>query len=333
MALIVYSLSVPPSPLTLPKTAAATSSAITLTARSPRLRFTASSSSSSPSSPSPSSGGGYMDFPYATAPVRDLMMDLVSTVESRIGSQLLPCSLPPDVARYGNESGSAEAALLVRSGVESSPGKREDSKMKIDFILGSWIYCQLPSGAALNITSLSCYLNDSTDAPNFLVELIQNGPTSLVLILDLPPRKDLVLHPDYLKTFYEDTQLDKHRQQIEKIPEVNPYVSTSLYLRCTVSPTAIFVTIKSEAGGAERLEEIVRDKLSVVAKDLLGKWLVVCLSSPREVEEDERSILKRRDQVFKSKTIEIDLGSSLPRLFGQETANRVLEALKGLFST
>lgn len=251
------------------------------------------------------------------------MVDLVSTVESRIGSKLLPCSLPPDVARYGNESGSAEAALLVRSGVESSP---------IDFILGSWIYCQLPTGAALNITSLSCYLNDSTDTPNFLVELIQNGPTSLVLILDLPPRKDLVLHPEYLKTFYEDTQLDKHRQQIEKIPEVNPYVSTSLYLRCTVSPTAIFVTIKSEASGAERLEEIVRDNVSVVAKDLLGKWLDVCLSGPREVEEDERSILKRRDQVFKSKTIEIDLGSSLPRLFGQETANRVLEALKGLFS-
>ncbi|KAL9255626.1 Red chlorophyll catabolite reductase-like protein [Drosera capensis] len=98
-----------------------------------------------------------------------------------------------------------------------------------------------------------------------------------------------------------DTQLDKHSQQIEKIPEVSCYVSTALYLRCTVSPTAIFVTIKSEGGGAERLEEIVKDNVNVVAKDLLGIWLDVCVSGPREVEEDERSILKRRDQVFKAK--------------------------------
>jgi hypothetical protein len=52
---------------------------------------------------------------------------------------------------------------------------------QIDFILGSWIHCELPTGGggALNITSLSAYLNPSTDAPNFLFELIQSSPTSL----------------------------------------------------------------------------------------------------------------------------------------------------------
>ena len=102
---------------------------------------------------------------------------------------------------------------------------------QIDFVLGSWLHCELPSGVALNITSLSAYLNSSTDAPNLLVELIRSSPTSMVLILDLPPRKDLVLDPDYLKTFYEDTHLDQHRQHLEKLPEVRPYFSSSLYIR------------------------------------------------------------------------------------------------------
>ncbi|GAB2282610.1 hypothetical protein Dimus_017149 [Dionaea muscipula] len=330
MALIVSSLPFPPSTVicsriaAIPVATAACSVVRSRTTPSPCCRVRASSSSSSPppqrSGPDPD---GFMEFPFASSPVRDLMVELVSTVEARLGSQLLPNTLPPDVQRYQNPSGTAHASLLVRSGIPSSP---------IDFILGSWIYCQLPTGAALNITSLSCYLNESTDAPNFLVELIQSSATSLVLILDLPPRKDLVLHPGYLKTFYEDTRLDEHRQTIENIPEVRRYLSTSLYLRCTVSPTAIFVRLESEAGGLGRLEEIVRENVSVVAKELLGIWLDVSVSGTREVEEAERIHLRKRDQMFKSKTIEIDLGSSLPRLFGQETADRVLEALKGLFS-
>jgi red chlorophyll catabolite reductase len=103
--------------------------------------------------------------------------------------------------------------------------------------LGSWLHCKLPTGGALNITSLSAYLNPSTDAPNFMIELIQSSPTSLVFILDLPPRKDPVLSPDYLQTFYENTQLDTHRQMLAKLPEVQPYVSSSLYLRSVLSPT------------------------------------------------------------------------------------------------
>ncbi|GJW24953.1 RNA-directed DNA polymerase, eukaryota, reverse transcriptase zinc-binding domain protein [Tanacetum coccineum] len=51
----------------------------------------------------------------------------------------------------------------------------------IDFILGSWLHCELPTRGALNIIS---------------------SPTSMVLTLDLPPRTDLT---DYFKTIDEDT--------------------------------------------------------------------------------------------------------------------------------
>ena len=61
-----------------------------------------------------------MDFPYVSAPHKDLMVDLVSTVESRLDSFLNPCTLPPDVQSYQNETGTARAAIHLRSGVQSS---------------------------------------------------------------------------------------------------------------------------------------------------------------------------------------------------------------------
>ncbi|PON39799.1 Red chlorophyll catabolite reductase [Parasponia andersonii] len=263
----------------------------------------------------------FIEFPYVSSPHRSLMLDLVSTVETYFDSQLLPCTLPPDVQYYQNQGGTSHASLHIRSGHVSSP---------IDFILGSWIHCQLPNGGALNITSLSAYLNSSTDSPNFLMELIRSSPTSLVLILDLPPRKDLVLDPEYLQKFYEDTKLEAQRQLLEKIPEVKPYFSSSLYIRSVVSPTAILIRIESEK--VERMEEIIEDHVGPVARQVLQLWLDKCASEKREVAETEREYLQKRDELVRTKTIEIDLASSLPRLFGPETADRVMAAVKEYFS-
>ncbi|KAL4644825.1 hypothetical protein ACB092_02G191500 [Castanea dentata] len=267
----------------------------------------------------------FKEFPYLSAPHRNLMVDLVSTVENRLGSQLLPCSLPPDVQYYQNQSGSAHASLHTRSG-------NKPSHSQIDFILGSWIHCKLPTGGALNITSLSAFLNPLTDAPNFLIELIQSSPTSLILILDLPPRKDLVLCPDYLHTFYEETQLDMRKQILEKIPEVKPYISSSLYIRSLVSPTAIMVRIETEASQPGRVEEIIKEHVDPIAKEVLGIWLDQCACGKREVGETERAILEKRDGLIKIKTIEVDIGSNFPRLFGPEVADRVLGAIRDVFT-
>ncbi|CAN6680131.1 unnamed protein product [Malus baccata var. baccata] len=291
---------------------------------SPSCIRASSASASSPMDPhSQGSKTKFIDFPYVSAPHKNLMVDLVSTLETRLGSQLLPCTLPPDVQYYQNESGTNHASLHIRSGLSSSP---------VDLILGSWLHCELPTGGALNITSLSSYLNPTTDAPNFLLELIQSSPTSLVLILDLPPRKDLVLHPDYLQTFYQDTQLDTPRQKLEKLAEVKPYFSSSLYIRSVVSPTAILVRIEAGSGGEGKgLEDIIENDLSPIAKEVLGIWLDQCACGEREVGEDEREYLKRRDDLIKRKTIEIDLGSNFPRLFGADAADRVLGAIREVY--
>ncbi|XP_060188367.1 red chlorophyll catabolite reductase, chloroplastic [Lycium barbarum] len=285
-----------------------------------RKRFSCSSLSSSMENESQSK---FKEFPYVSVPHRELMVGLVSTVENRLGTSLLACSLPENVQYFENETGSAHASLYVRSGNSSS---------QVDFILGSWVHCNLPTGGALNITSLSAYLKPSTDAPNFLIEVIRSSPTSLILILDLPPRKDLVQHPDYLKAFYEETQLDKQRQLLENLPEVKPYFSSSLYIRALVSPSAILVSIETEPSEATRIDEIIRDHISPVAKVTLDTWLDLCACAERRLTDDESADLGQRDGVIKNKTIEIDLESSFPRLFGQEVANRVLGVLRKIYN-
>ncbi|KAH0685553.1 hypothetical protein KY290_020128 [Solanum tuberosum] len=266
----------------------------------------------------------FKEFPYASVPHRELMVELVSTVENRLGESLLPCTLPSHVQYFENESATAHASLYVRSGNSSS---------QVDFILGSWVHCNLPTGGALNITSLSAYLRPSTDAPNFLIEVIRSSPTTLILILDLPPRKDLVQHPDYLKTFYEETQLDKQRQLLEKLPEVKPYFSSSLYIRSLVSPLAILVSIETEPSQAIRIDEIIQDHISPVAKVMLDTWLDLCACTERRLTDDESADLAKRDRIIKNKTIEIDLESSFPRLFGQEVANQVLGVLREIYNS
>ncbi|MCL7030517.1 hypothetical protein MKW94_012113 [Papaver nudicaule] len=302
----IHPFRLPPSP----------SSRITLKTKHNSIIIT---SSSSPMDPPPK----FIDFPHLSISTKNLMVDLVSKTENTLSPNLLPSSLPPEVQYFQNSSATSQGCLHIRSGTNNS---------QVDCVLGNWIHCELPNGGALDITTLTAYLNSNTDAPRFLIEFIQNSPKSLILILDLPPRKDVVMNPEYLKTFYEETQLDESRKKLLELSEIRSYISASLYLRALSSPTAISVTIDcGESGGAARLEEIIRDHVGPIAKDMLEVWLNQCVCTERGVDESEKVELMKRDVLIKKKTVEVDLASSLPRLFGQDVANLVIEAISKAF--
>ncbi|XP_042383945.1 red chlorophyll catabolite reductase-like isoform X2 [Zingiber officinale] len=226
------------------------------------------------------------EFPYLPPAQRDLMVEVLSIVETGLGPQLLPSTVPSDVLSYQNPSGSAHGALDIRYGGRDST---------VDFILESWLHCQIPTGA-LNIATLFVSLNSSTDAPHLLMEFIQGSPTSLVLLLDLIPRKDVVLHPDYLDEFYHQTDLDKQRQVLAKLPQT-------------------------------MLEEIIRGKLNMICKEIVQIWLRLCVKT-KLLSEVDQDILVKRDSLIKSKAIEIDLEVNLPRMFTPEIASRVVREIK-----
>lgn len=262
-----------------------------------------------------------MEFPHLSDPHRALMVHLITSIETRLSSQLLPSAVPPDVQYYQNQTGASQGTLHIRSGLPSS---------LIDFYLASWLHLELPNGGALNITNVQGYLKPSTDAPHFQFELVQCSPSFFIFFLDITPRKDLVLHPDYLEIFYQNTKLEEIRQKLDKLPETRPYFSSSLYFRGVVSPTGILVGIEGEA---ERMVEIIRDYVAPASKEVLEMWLEKCARDVREVAEHERGVLRTRDLLIKTKAIEMDLSSSMPRQFGQEVADRVLAVIRKAFNS
>ncbi|XP_031481994.1 red chlorophyll catabolite reductase-like [Nymphaea colorata] len=254
---------------------------------------------------------------------RTLMESLITTVDAQLGPQLNPCMTPSDVRFFQNKEGTSLGSVNLRSGKGNS---------KVRYILASWLHCELPFGL-LDITTLMCMLNTNTDAPHFLLEIIQNSPTSVVLLVDLLPRRDLVRHPGYLKQFYEDTQLDLQRQKLEKLPVVQPYVSPLLSLRTIFSPSAILLKINCESqlidGKTCSMEELIDQHLGNVVKEMMGIWLEQC-ASPQEtiMDENERDYVLVRDNMMRNIGIDNDLRANLPRLFNSDIADRVLAALE-----
>ncbi|KAK1309547.1 hypothetical protein QJS10_CPA09g00232 [Acorus calamus] len=288
----------------------------------PPMASSSSSSSERVIAAGGGSGGWLPEFPNLSPSHRDLMAGILSEIDSRAGPLLLPSSVPADVRSFENEQGTCRGALDIRPGVVDGS--------TINFILASWLHCELPFGA-LDITTMFGFLNATTDAPHLLMEFIQSSPKSLIIFMDLLPRKDLVLHPDHLTTFYEDTHIDKQRQELEKVTGALPYFSNSLYIRSVLSPTAIALNISLAEDGEVNMEEVLRDSVSPVSKEVARTWLDKCVCSERGVSEVERVDLVRRDSLIKTKTVEIDLAANLPRLFGPDVAERVVEAIQKAF--
>ncbi|EMS67613.1 hypothetical protein TRIUR3_01567 [Triticum urartu] len=163
------------------------------------------------------------------------------------------------------------------------------------------------------------------------MEFIQGSPTSMVVLLDLLPRKDLALHPDYIEKYYENTEADKQRKIIEELPQARTYLSPSLFVRSAFSPTAVFFTIDCGRGGESVLEEIVHGQLASVVKGVLQVWLDTCAGGTSEMEEGEREIMVRRDRTVRSKSIEVDLTANLPRMFGPDVSGRVIAEIRKAF--
>eukprot|EP00268_Persea_americana_P036091 TRINITY_DN35588_c0_g1_i1.p1 TRINITY_DN35588_c0_g1~~TRINITY_DN35588_c0_g1_i1.p1 ORF type:complete len:328 (-),score=51.73 TRINITY_DN35588_c0_g1_i1:1017-2000(-) len=264
-----------------------------------------------------------LEFPHLSPSHRNLMLEIISAIDSRLGSELLPSSLSPEVASFHSPTGTAEGSLDIRFSCTSHS--------KVDFILACWLHSTLPSGASLDITTIIAFLNHTTDAPHLSLDLIRSSPTSLVLFLDFLPRRDIALYPDYLQVFYEDTHLDNYRHRLHEAlgPKLRPFLSSSLYIRSVLSPTAISVSIESE-----ELEEMLAGEVGKIVKEVVGLWVEECGCGDRVVEgggEMERDVLMRRDYLIKMKAIEADLSSNLPRMFGPDVAGKVVEAIQKAF--
>ena len=92
----------------------------------------------------------FIEFPFVSTPHRELMANLLTTVENRLGSQLLPCTLPLDVQHCQNQTGTAQASLHIRSGHHSSPVK----SLKLSFFVFPFCWFLIKS---LTLNRVDCF--------------------------------------------------------------------------------------------------------------------------------------------------------------------------------
>ncbi|KAF0892800.1 hypothetical protein E2562_017757 [Oryza meyeriana var. granulata] len=256
---------------------------------------------------------------------REVMLAVAGEAEERLGARLLPSEVPADVAWFGNAAGDAVGSVDVRRG---APGS------SIAFMLEAWFHRELPGGGAIDITALIVNLNGATDAPHFVMEFIQGNPTSLIVLLDLLPRRDLPPHPSYIDRYYAATGLDARRRSVlERVPQARPYVSPSLLIRSLWSPTAVVADVQcGEQGGAAILEGIVRGQLASAAMDVLGVWLEHCAGAPEmEMETAGRERLVGRDRKVAATELELNLAANLPRMFAADVSDRVVAEIRKAF--
>ena len=103
------------------------------------------------------------------------------------------------------------------------------------------------------------------------MEVIQNDSSNFILLLDLLPRKCLVFNPDYLKTFYEDTELENYRKLIEKAPQSQFYIPSSLYVRSVVSPTALLFKFRDLISPHDL--HLVEELIHPIANKVFETWV------------------------------------------------------------
>ena len=110
-------------------------------------------------------------------------------------------------------------------------------------------------------------------------------------------------------------------------------IQTSLTFDMSPLPhQSIMTHVDTDGAEVGRTEEIVKDHVDPMAKEALGIWLDQCACGQRNVDEAENAYLEKRDGLIKKMTIEIDLGSSFPRLFGPDIANRILGVIREVYN-
>ena len=128
--------------------------------------------------------------------------------------------------------------------------------------------------------------------------------------------------------------------QCERDTRMKRYIPPSLYIRCATSPTSLLYVVDpsqwlEDKGGALKdggkevsFDSAIKDVVHGIARQFVQTWIDI-VGNAREVEEGKaREILAARDEVVRRNGIEFDLTSNLPRLFGEEITNNVVNAFR-----
>jgi hypothetical protein len=137
--------------------------------------------------------------------------------------------------------------------------------------------------------------------------------------VDYVPRVDLLANPDYLDRYYEPH--NEQYMEMRGAPGFSPFVSQTLYIRQSVSHTALCFV-------AERTPEVA-DRMIALADQRLTDWFGF-LDEGHPVPPSERAALAERDLFVRRTVADRDPANVMGvRFFGEDMTERLVRSLWG----
>lgn len=185
---------------------------------------------------------------------------------------------------------------------------------EIDWLVHSWIGD--PEKGFTNL-HLTIWNGPQTWVPHF--GMAWGTLPDYWYFVDLVPRKDPLADPAYLDRYYEP-----HNEQYMALrhePGFSPFVSQTLYVRQSVSHTALCFVCERTERSAERMIELAEGRLT--------DWLA-CMDEGDPVAPSERAALAERDLFVRRTIADRDPANVMGvRFFGEDMTERLVRALWG----
>lgn len=201
-------------------------------------------------------------------------------------------------------------------GVEGGPTGSINafSGPEMDWMIHSWI-----GNPALGFTNLhlTCWLGPHTLVPH--LGMAFGTLPDYWYFVDLVPRVDLLVDLDYLDRYYEPNNAQFMALRDE--PGFSPFVSQTLYIRQSVSHTALCFVCERRPDTQARMLELAEGRLE--------QWFGF-LDEGHPVQPSDRAALAERDLAVRRNVAVRDPANIMGvRYFGEEMTERLVRALWG----
>jgi len=225
--------------------------------------------------------------------------DMAERVKARF--ELTPDPSAKEFATYGVEGGPT-GSIDAFTGPE------------VDWMIHSWL--GNPSVGFTNI-HLTCWLGPHTWVPHF--GLAFGTLPDYWYFVDFVPRKDPLVDATYLDRYYEPD--NAQWLAVKHEPGFSPFVSQTLYIRQSVSHTALCCVV--ERGAANR------DRMIELAESRLQRWFAH-LDAGDPTDPADRVALAGRDLQVRRNVADRDPANIMGvRYFGEEMTERLVSCLWG----
>lgn len=222
--------------------------------------------------------------------LHESLWGILTEVKERVSTRFPVTRHPAAAGREFYTEGPWEGSLNTWTGQE------------VEWLVHSWIGNRRQSILDMNV---NIWLGPWTDVPH--LSFVFGTIPQIFHYADLIPRRDLVADADYVHRYYEP--LNETFLRLRADPLFQASVSHGTYCRAVLSPVAVSLTAKPEAGPEQTIPVLRRHVMKT-----LDTWLeMVDRAAPLPAEE--RAAMQHRDHYVRRSIYQLDPMNKLAEKF------------------